>query len=233
MKKIGTILIGSLLLVSCTIPSIPISNFFTTPTSAPVFSPTPVLTATDTPTITPTQPTPTFTLTPTKIGEKTSTPTASRTSVPLTESPIVATATIATATPSVEMEGFNSVTLSASEFYIGNCEPSEVKFTAQVSKPEDVAHVDLFVRFKSITSGATSPWTSISMENLSAGTFTHTLVPEEMKAVDSFENPWVQYQLVATNRAIREVGRTQIFDELLRLKSCDLLTTTVTVTATP
>jgi hypothetical protein len=122
------------------------------------------------------------------------------------------------------MKGFNLITLSTSEFYIGDCEPSEIKFTAQVSQPGDVAFVDLFVRFKSITTGATGPWTSISMENLGAGTFTHTLVPDEMKAINSFENPWVQYQLVATNRAIREVGRTQIFDELLRLKSCDLLT---------
>jgi hypothetical protein len=62
------------------------------------------------------------------------------------------------------------------------------------------------------------------MENRGAGTFTHTLVPDEMKSVDSFENPWVQYQLVATDGDRNEVGRTEIFDELLRLKSCDLLT---------
>jgi hypothetical protein len=213
----------SLLLISCTIPPIPIPNFLITAThTKKPPSPVPVMTATDTPTITPTQPTPTFTPTPTLIGEKTRTPTETLTLIPDTSTP-----TTALSTPeSIEManlNGFNMITLSVKEFYIGNCVPSEVEFTAQVSRPTLVAFVVLFVRFKSITTGATSRWTSITMDNQGAGTFTHTLVPDEMKSVASFENPWVQYQLVATDGDRNEVGRTEIFDEQLRLKSCDLL----------
>jgi len=211
------------LLVSCAAPLDPLSNFLVTATAPLASSPAPLLTATDTPMLTPTRPTPTFTPTPTLIGAKTGTFTQTVTQTAATQADSTATGT-PRLIPTAEMEGFNLITLSASEFYVGECEPSEVKFTAQVSEPAQVAHVDLFVRFKSITTGVTGPWTSISMDDLGAGTFTHTLVPEEMKALSSYENPWVQYQLVATSRAIREVGRTQIFDELLRLKSCDLLT---------
>jgi hypothetical protein len=72
------------------------------------------------------------------------------------------------------------------------------------------------------------------MENLGAGTFTHTLVPDEIKSLQSFEEPWIQYQMVATRGAGLEMGRTQIFDEMLRLKNCPLTPfPTETVTATP
>jgi len=225
----GVALLGSLLLASCAIPEIPIPNFLVTATNTQVSSPAPVLAATDTPTITPTQPTPTFTPTPTLIGEKTRTPTETLTLIP---SPSTPTSTLGTPEfiPTANINGFNRITLSVNEFYIGNCEPSEVKFTAQAARPTVVAFVVLFVRFKSITTGATSEWTSITMDNLGAGTFTHTLVPDEMKALASFENPWVQYQLVATDGNRKEVGRTQKFDEVLRLKSCDLLTPAPTAT---
>ena len=73
----------------------------------------------------------------------------------------------------------------------------------------------LFVRFKSKLTGTTSKWTSIPMEKqtMGAGTFTHDLVPLEMKAVDSFENAWVQYQIVSTDINSKQVGKTDIFSE--------------------
>jgi hypothetical protein len=76
-----------------------------------------------------------------------------------------------------------------------------------------------------------SKWTSIAMDKqtLGAGTFTHELIPLEMKAVDSFENAWVQYQLVATDFVSKQVAKTDVFTEKLALMNC--VPTSVPITA--
>ena len=228
MKKIGVILLGSLLLASCALPAIP--NFFTLATSTPNIPPTPVPTATSTFTPIPTQPTATFTLTPTLTGLKT--PTITVTPAEGTQPVILATNTTLALLPTQVLDGFAFINLSVREFYVGGCEPSEVKFSAQAASAYATVFVVLFVRFKSAVTGTTSKWTDIAMDNMGAGTFTHTLVPDEMKGVDSFENPWIQYQLVAADANGGQIGRTQIFDELLALKTCPL-TPFPTATSTP
>jgi hypothetical protein len=133
----------------------------------------------------------------------------------------------------VPMEGFVSVSVSDEVFYKGkDCQPVSVKFTAQVADPANTPFVVLFVRFKSKQSGATSEWTSIAMQGIGVGTYAHDLVPAEMKALDLFENAWVQYQFVSTNANSKEVGRTDTFSERLTLLEC-VTTPTPTVTITP
>ncbi len=224
MKKLALILLCVSLTACSSLPVQEITNFFAAPTNTPALPPAPEVTSTNTATVTPTQPTPTFTSTPTLIGEKSKTPTDAVTTTPGVSLPVITATPSALAIPSQDIKGFNMITLSVNEFFIGGCEPAEVKFIAQVAQSTVVAFVVLFVRLKSAASGVTSEWTSLQMDNVGAGTFTHTLIPNEMKAVGSFEDPWVQYQLVATDANTRQVGRTQIFDEALRLKSCDLLT---------
>jgi hypothetical protein len=46
------------------------------------------------------------------------------------------------------------------------------------------------------------------------------LVPSEMKAVDLFENAWVQYQLVVTDANSNQIGKTDVFSERLTLLEC-------------
>jgi len=190
------------------------------------------------PTFTPTVPTPTFTVTPTLVGQKkkTSTPNASPTQLIFT--PLGVTS-LPSATPvvlvtQVKMPGFFSISVSDEAFYKGTeCLPVSVKFTAQVADPVNVAFVLLFVRFKSKQTGVTSEWTdSILMQSISVGTFTHDLVPLEMKGRDYFENAWVQYQLVAQDSNSKELGRTDIFSERLTLLEC-VLTPAPTASVTP
>jgi hypothetical protein len=120
------------------------------------------------------------------------------------------------------MPGFLSISVSDEQFYKGkDCLPTSVKFTVQVADPANTAFVLLFVRFKSKQTGTTSEWTnSIAMESIGVGTFSHDLVPSEMKAVDLFENAWVQYQLVATDAHSNKLGKTDIFSEKLSLLEC-------------
>jgi cell division protein FtsL len=246
-KKISMFLICAIFLSACGVVDVnQLLGIPPTPTKVP--PPTMTNIPADTPTVTPTVPTPTYTLTPTFVGEKTKTFTPEATATVL----LITATSIATSdlifTPQVPMVGFVGVTLSSNVFYKRKqCSPNSVKFTVQVAEPEKVSFVVLFVRFKSKLTSSTSKWTSITMEKqaLGAGTFIHELIPEEMKAVDSFENAWVEYQVVSTDINSKQVGKTGIFNEKLLLPECSPnkepsptiestvdLTTTATVTPT-
>ncbi|GAB4537946.1 MAG: hypothetical protein Fur002_00590 [Anaerolineales bacterium] len=199
-----------------------------TSTATRELSPTPSFTATIT------QPSPTFTSTPTLTGYKSPTPTPLDTSTPTaTNTSVFDSVTPATRTPIVPMDGFVGIKTSSIVFYrSGDCEPSSVTFTVQTANSVKAEFVVLFTRFVSRATGAQSAWTSITMKNEGLNTFSYELKPAEMKAVDSFTDPWVQFQFVATNKKSVEVGRTGIFDKQLALLAC-LPTETPTPTATP
>ena len=233
MKKISILLIFAVLLSAC---SITVEQFLGAPptsTAAPAFTNTPA----DTPTITPTVPTPTFTVTPTMVGLKTKTATPDSASTELLLTPLDA-GLLLSATPillvtQVPIPGFISISVSDEQFYKGKvCLPASVKFIAQAADPTTAAFVTLFVRFKSKQTDVKSEWTSIPMQTIGAGTFTHDLISSEMKAVDSFKNAWVQYQLVATDVNSEQIGRTEVFSERLTLWEC-VLTPTPTASITP
>lgn len=234
MRKIPILLVFVLLLSACSMTVNEFLGIPSTPTVAPATN-----TPTDVPTFTPTVPSPTFTVTPTMIGQKKNTATPEFTPTPLTLTPLGVTqlpsSTPIELAPQVAMPGFVSVTVSDEAFYKGvACLPTSVKFVAQVAKPDEVAFVLLFVRFKSKQSGVTSEWAdSIAMESLGAGTYAHDLVTQEMKAVDSFENAWVQYQIVATDSNSKQVGKTDIFSERLTLLECVPTTIPPTASASP
>lgn len=233
MKRIRPLMILVLLLNACSFSLDALQP--AKPTRVP---PTPAraLSSTPTFTITPTLPTPTFTLTPTLIGYKTPTFTPENTATPtitLTLTDLYSNVTPFTPTPNVALGGFAGVNTSSIAFYKGKgCDPTSVKFTAQTNAKMKAAYVVLFVRLASKSSGAKSEWTSITIPNDGSNIFTHTLLPDEIKAVDNFENPWVQYQFVATSNSGAEVGRTGVFEEFLSLLRC-VPTETPTATQTP
>jgi hypothetical protein len=222
MKKISILLVIAVLLSACSMNEF--LGLPPVPTAVPTFTMTNI--PTDAPTFTPTVPTPTFTTTPTLVGLKTKTSTPDFTPTQLLLTPLGVTL-LPSATPislatQVPMPGFLSISLSDEQFYKGkDCLPTSVKFTVQVADPANTAFVLLFVRFKSKQTGTTSEWTnSIAMESIGVGTFSHDLIPSEMKAVDLFENAWVQYQLVATDAHSNKLGKTDIFSEKLSLLEC-------------
>ena len=119
------------------------------------------------------------------------------------------------------MQGFVFVNISTPQFYKGRkCQPSFVKITAQAGLP-NTAHVLLFARFKSLKSETASEWTSIEMETIGGGTYTHDLYTDEMQGDEIFYlDNWVEYQIVATNSAGTEIGRTDIFKERVKSLVC-------------
>lgn len=217
MNRIAAFLVCWILLSSC---SMTMEQVFLIPTQTSAPTATNTIVPTENPTITATIPTPTFTITPTLAGQRTDTPTPDFTPT-LPSVPPLVLFTPNTATPKVGMKGFVTAFTSGKEFFKdGICEPTRVKFTAQAANPTGTAFVQLFVRFKSKQTGATSEWTSIKMNNMGAGTFVYDLTAVEMKGEDSFRNSWVQYQFVATDSRINEIGRTDIFGDTLSVLEC-------------
>ena len=225
MKNRYTLLFFAVLLCSCSFVA------QASPTVAPTLTSSPTVV----PTLTPTVPTPTFTDTPTLVALNTKTSTPDFTSTPTTLMDTASpTMTALVIVPTVSTPGFVKISLSATEFYKGKkCLPGSVKFSVQVADPKKTAFVVLFVRFKSKLTGSTSKWTSITMQPLGIiGTFSSEIFPDLMKGVDSFENAWVQYQLVATDADSLEIGHTDIFNDRLTLLEC-VSTATPTVSPSP
>jgi hypothetical protein len=220
LKKPSTILIFVFLLSAC---SMTVDQILGRPTPGPTLTNTPTAMLTSTPTV----PSPTFTASPTMMGQtlKSSTPFSSPTPLMLTQPGIIpmSSSTPVALVTQVKMKGFVSVAVSDAEFYKGTeCLPVSTKITAQVADAVNTAFVVLFVRFKSKQTGTTSEWTSIGMQPIGIpGFYAHELVPQEMKAINLFENAWVQYQIVATDANSSEVGRTDIFGERLTLLECE------------
>jgi hypothetical protein len=230
MKKISIFLVCAVLLSSC---SLTLEQLFLlpVPTSTPL--PTATTVPTDAPTFTPIIPTLTYTVTPTLVGLKTEMPTPEFTATLPSETPLVLI-TPNTPTPNFEMKGFLAVIISSPEFYKGKeCQPTSVKISAQASDPYGTPLVVLFVRVKAKLSEAAGDWTRINIPAKDySGTFTHDLIPDEIKSIDFYHNPWVQYQFVAYDAQKDEMGRTGIFSEKLTLLDC-VQTPTPTLTVTP
>ena len=119
------------------------------------------------------------------------------------------------------MEGFLFINISLTEIYkAGECEPQMVRITAQVQDIGNTAFVSLFVRFKSLTAERASKWTRIYMETIGAGTYLHDLTTAEMKEDAYFQTSWIEYQIVASTQAGKEIGRTDIFKEKIKMLAC-------------
>ncbi len=226
MRKIYIILACVVLSLSCSVGGFSLG---------PSVTSTPSLTSTNTytpiPSPTPVTPTLTFTQTPTLVGIKSPTPTQEITATIEVSVTPLAQITPNTRTPTVQMEGFTAVMISDNEFYKGRkCDPSFVKLTAQVLDRDRTAYVLLFVRFRSLTSGNASEWTSISMQTIGAGTYVHDLYSDEMKNDAFYTTAWVEYQFVATTSDATEIGRTAIFKEKLTMLPCTTTPTPGTIT---
>lgn len=209
--------------------------FVPVPTQTP--APTQTETATLPPTPTPVLATLTFTPTPTLIGFRTATFTPAESTTP--ESTITAFTTVtltasSTPLPPVKTEGFISINTSLTEiFKARGCEPSVVRFTAQVIDPTATEYVLLFVRFKSLKAERVGKWTKIDMIPIGAGTFIHDLSSDQIKDDAYFDSSWIEYQIVSTTKSGSENGRTDIFKERLKMLECDPTSITATNTTAP
>ena len=229
MKNKIPLLIAALISFACSVGQ------FMPLAATPTPVPTETITHTPLPTSTPITPTLTFTSTPTLIGFKTPTLTLQATEIPTLSSVTpLALITPNTLTPTVQLDGLIFVNASETEIYKGaECEPFMVKITAQVIDRDKVSHVLLFARFKSLTSDRASKWTNIEMGTIGAGTYIHDLTSDQMLEDAFFQTAWIEYQIVLTNTVGREIGRSAIFKEKIKMLECIPTPTPIPATVKP
>jgi hypothetical protein len=220
-------ILAGLLLASQACSTADLIAYLVTPTS-PALPTQPQSTATIilTPSSTPITHTPTFTSTPTLIGyDPTYTPTS-------TGSPPPTETFQATPTPEEtiillpEASGFQSVLVARDAIYFGSeCSlPAEVELSVRVLKPEQVGLVSLFLRLRNKDSGGDTGWDiGTTMTPLGGGQYSLVLDANALHADDRYSyynDAWLEFQLVAFDSKVREIGRSEKLLERISLQKC-------------
>jgi hypothetical protein len=221
MKRTGLLFTLVLFLSSCSaLDLLPVPNAGT-----PASSLTSAYTSTNTSTLTATLPPPTITSTPTLTGLKPRTPVTSTVTPTNTAtsfviwlpggSPFVPT------TPYTMGGGFETVNISGNAILWGSCKPGSITVSARVSEPEDVESVVFFVHLQNIKNEDTTPWSKgAAMDHQGSGIFTYELKANTVSGRNNYLKAWVVYQLVATDKDGKVVGRTPIFMGGLTIGPC-------------
>ena len=225
MLRNKRLLLSVVVLASLACSVADLTAFLATPTVPPPPTPVP---ATETeippPSNTPITHTPTFTLTPTMIGWfPTGTPTET---LPATET--------LEPTPTVEeniillpaASGFQSVLLSQETIYFGSeCAfPSQADVRALVSDADRVGLVSFFMRLRNKETGNDTGWDiGTTMTAAGSGVYELLLDANDLHADDRYSyysEAWIEFQLVAFDSRVREIGRTDKILERLTLSEC-------------
>jgi hypothetical protein len=228
MKKIMHILILGAFLAGCSgLPNI--QQLLATPTPPPPPTETATPAATETPI--PTQnlfatstPTPlTFTPTVTSIGAELFTPTITATSILLaTSTPGLPLINDAYFTP--QDSGFVTILYSGTAIYWneGPCWPRNIKISAFVADLINTHRVMLFMRLreKKNTLNFTEWGGGAVMVKGDNGAFNYNVRTWNIDDYWKFKDAWLEYQLVAYDKDMKEIGRSKIYDRNLTLSRC-------------
>jgi hypothetical protein len=218
MRKIAILSMIGLSLLACSISDI--SRFMPVPATQALAA---TLTPFPTWTMTPAVP-PTLTYTPTMIGQKPSpTVTGTPTWTPTMSGSPTMVNTIpgprTSSTPLPADTGFETIDLSATQIVVGSCGVNEVTFDVQVSKPDKVESVVIFLKLRDKVSGDDSGWDrGNTLDYEGEGHYTYTLKSSDFATPANAS--WVVYQLVGTDDEQALVARSQVYAEKLTIVKC-------------
>ncbi len=218
MKRSIVLIVVAILLSACSLPDLsyllpavpptPTATSSPTATLAPGETPLPTETATstETPTDTPVpdSPTPNFTAAPSKRPTITLPPSGYNLSTP--RSPI-----------------FASITTSGSLIRWGGCNgPTEIVFTVRVARTQGLYYVLLFMRLQDKYSSLGTDWGggAIMNANESKTVYTYTVTKDNISRYRDFDEAWLQYQIVATDRSRKVLGRSLVYPDQINLVHC-------------
>lgn len=236
MKKLMQLLLLGAFLAGCSsLPEINLPQFIATPTSPPpseTATPAPSATALPTQNLFATSTTTplTFTATVTSIGAELFTPTNTATLFP-TPGPTRALPT-AGVPPTTSggtyftpvSTGFLTILTSSSIMYWneGPCSPRNIEVSAFVADPQNTDKVLLFTRLreKRNTLNVTKWNSGAIMVKEENGSFNYNVRTFNLRRYYYFREAWLEYQLVALDENLQEIGRTPIYDRNLTLVRC-------------
>jgi hypothetical protein len=132
---------------------------------------------------------------------------------------------IPTATSLSPGPGFSSVTVADSRIYWGICRGNKTKFTVQVTDPEIVSNVVIFIRLKDYKSDDTTPWSKgAAMNSHGDGSWTYTLRANNIDEHTSYRRSWVMYQFALEDERGEVSGRTHVYTNNITLEPCMCMT---------
>ncbi len=223
MKKFIQLALTLVLFLSGCSGLTPLLDLIATPTPLPpVDTPTPQPTVTLIPTrdlfatLTPTPVTFTPTGTPFVPGQ----PTETQTIPPTFKIPSTAQgSSFLTSQPT----GFVTILLSYYAIYYnsGPCSPRELTVTAFVQDIIRTRYVYLFMRPREKSDTMLlGDWSSGEMLQNENGSFYYNVSAENIRKYYWFREAWIEYQLVAYDKNMKELARSQLFDKNMSLIMC-------------
>lgn len=228
MKKLVQTLVLGIFLAGCTgLPNINIPQLFTPTPPPPADTETPAASKTPIPTqnlFATSTPTPlTFTPTVTSIGAELFTPTSTATGILLpTSTPGLPLISDAYFTP--QDTGFLTILYSGNIIYWneGPCWPRNIKMSAFVADLLNTDKVLLFMRLreKKNTLHVTDWAGGAIMIKADNGAFNYNIRTWNIDDYWYFKDAWLEYQLVAYDKDMNEIGRSKIYDRNLTLARC-------------
>ncbi len=140
--------------------------------------------------------------------------------------PVVQAEETPTITPTLTLPAkgkpFFTVKLSSSKVYYRGtgCGDKFVRLEAGVAEPEKVAGVWLFVRLRNKDGEGVTGWgDALVMIPAGSGWYSYEVLTEELSGFTKWENAWIQYQLVAYDKAFARVATSDVYSDL-ELSAC-------------
>jgi titin len=118
-----------------------------------------------------------------------------------------------TLTLPLKAKPFFSVKLSASQIYYRgmNCGTKQEDFQVQVAEPEKIAGVWIFIRLKNKGGEGNTDWgEALVMTPQGSGWYKYELLAETIPGFVTYEDAWVQYQLVAYDKSFARVATSDV-----------------------
>ena len=112
---------------------------------------------------------------------------------------------------------FKNYSHNVDTFYNGvsSCGPNEITITTDITRPEKVAYVILFTRFKDQTSDKITNWdVGGTMKKIDDNTHRITLQSQNLTNYNAFDYAAMSYQFVATDKDKKVVSRSLVFDDI-------------------
>jgi hypothetical protein len=104
---------------------------------------------------------------------------------------------------------------STTQIYYGGCGPDKVQLSAQVSSPDQVASVVLFVNLVGQNSSQSSGWSSYgAMAPAGSGLYQITVSATGLPGYNSYSVSSMQYQFVATGSDNQTAGRSDVYSDV-------------------
>lgn len=126
-------------------------------------------------------------------------------------------------TGTLEPATIEKITFSAEQFYYGgSCAPKDVTFNVKVAQPERVFSVILFVRLRDIKKENQTIWNDgMAMNAQGNGQYVFRVKAVNLPSYKEFDQSWLQYQFVLTNTQGQVIGRSEVFNNKIKLsRSC-------------